>query len=172
MFRKGDWRLDLMTISTYHVHNVLKAYGRQLSRKKRLRRTKGVARVGSPGRAILSTKARQEAVIDRLTSHIVNGLIKKGLSERTGKKGVKDSESLKDRLQPAGRLMNRRDAIVSISEASREVQRAKEVIMSEPDIRLEKVRAIREEIEAGTYEIYYDKIAEYMLRFFMNEIVA
>ncbi len=68
--------------------------------------------------------------------------------------------------------MNRSGAIVSISEASREVQRAKEVIMSEPDIRLEKVCVIREEIEAGTYEIYYDKIAEYMLRFFMNEIVA
>jgi len=63
--------------------------------------------------------------------------------------------------------MNRRDAIVSISEASREVQRAKEVIMSEPDIRLEKVCAIRKEIEAGTYEIYYDKIAENMLRFFI-----
>ncbi len=68
--------------------------------------------------------------------------------------------------------MNRRGVIVSISEASREVQRVKEVIMSEPDIRLEKVRAIREEIEAGTYKIYYDKIAEYMLRFFMDEIVA
>jgi len=66
--------------------------------------------------------------------------------------------------------MNSRDAIVSISEASREVQRAKEVIMSEPDIRLEKVRAIREEIEAGTYEIYYNEIAENMLRFFIDEI--
>lgn len=85
-----------MTISTYHVHNVLKAYGRQLSRKKRLQRTKGVARVGNPGRVIFSTKARQEAVIDRLTSHIVNGLIKKGPHEGTG---IKDSESLKDRLQ-------------------------------------------------------------------------
>ncbi len=88
-----------MAISTYHVHNILKAYGRQLSRKKRLRRTKGVARVGSPGRAIFSTKARHEAVIDRLTSHIINRLVKKGPHEGTGKKGVKDSESLKDRLQ-------------------------------------------------------------------------
>lgn len=88
-----------MTISTYHVHNILKAYGKQLSRESRLRCTKGVVKAECPGRAIFSTKTRQKAVIDGLTSHIINRLVKKGPHEGTGKKGVKDSKFFKDRLQ-------------------------------------------------------------------------
>jgi len=81
-----------MIISTYHVHNVLKAYGKQLSRKSRLRRTKGVVKAESPGRAIFSTKTRQKAVIDRLISDIINGLIKKGPHGGMEKKAVKQVE--------------------------------------------------------------------------------
>jgi negative regulator of flagellin synthesis FlgM len=64
------------------------------------------------------------------------------------------------------------DDIVNLSEASKEVQKAREVIESEPDIRLEKVRAIQEETERGTYKIDYDKTAEKMLGYFIDEIVG
>ncbi|MBW1744506.1 MAG: flagellar biosynthesis anti-sigma factor FlgM [Deltaproteobacteria bacterium] len=37
-------------------------------------------------------------------------------------------------------------------------------------VRLEKVRALREEIERGAYQINYDKIAENMLCLFSNEV--
>ena len=61
---------------------------------------------------------------------------------------------------------------VNLSEPSKQVQRAKRAIDSEPDIRLEKVRAIREEIQKGDYKIDYDGIAENMLGFFMDEMSA
>jgi len=37
-------------------------------------------------------------------------------------------------------------------------------------VRLEKVRALREEIEMGAYRINYDQIAENMLCLFSNEM--
>ena len=60
--------------------------------------------------------------------------------------------------------------IVHLSDASKEVQKAKEVIESEPDIRLEKVRAIQEDIEKGAYEIDCGKTAEKMLGYFIDEM--
>lgn len=61
---------------------------------------------------------------------------------------------------------------VNLSEASKQVQRAKRVIDSEPDIRFEKVRVIREEIQRGDYRIDYDRIAENMLGVFLDEMSA
>lgn len=63
------------------------------------------------------------------------------------------------------------DAIVNLSEASKEIQKAREVIESEPDIRWEKVRVIQEEIERGDYEVDVEKTAEKMLGYFIDEMV-
>jgi negative regulator of flagellin synthesis FlgM len=63
------------------------------------------------------------------------------------------------------------DAVVNLSEASKEVQRAREVIESEPDVRLEKVRAVQEEIERGVYEVDAEKTADKMLGYFIEEMV-
>lgn len=62
------------------------------------------------------------------------------------------------------------DAVVDLSEASKEVHKAREVIDSEPDVRLEKVRAIQQEIERGVYEVDAEKTAEKMLGYFIDEI--
>jgi flagellar biosynthesis anti-sigma factor FlgM len=61
---------------------------------------------------------------------------------------------------------------VNLSEASKQVQRAKRGIDAGPDIRLEKVRAIREEIQRGEYRIEYDRIAENLLGGFIDEMSA
>lgn len=37
-------------------------------------------------------------------------------------------------------------------------------------VRIEKVRALREEVERGAYRINYDRVAENMLCLFRNEI--
>ncbi|NVM22092.1 MAG: flagellar biosynthesis anti-sigma factor FlgM [Desulfobacterales bacterium] len=66
---------------------------------------------------------------------------------------------------------SKEDAIVSLSQTSKEVQQAKEVIQSEPDVRTEKIEAIKDEIEQGTFEIDYDKTAENMLKTFFDEII-
>ena len=66
---------------------------------------------------------------------------------------------------------SREDAIVNLSEASKEVQRAREVIESQPDVRLDKINAIQEEIEKGAYEVDVQKTAEKILGYYIDEKV-
>lgn len=63
------------------------------------------------------------------------------------------------------------DAIVNLSEASKEVQKAREVIESQPDVRLDMVNAIQEEIEKGAYEVNTEKTAEKILGYYIDEKV-
>ena len=58
------------------------------------------------------------------------------------------------------------DAVVNLSQRSKEIQMARKVMESEPDIRFEEVQAIKKKIKNGTYEIDYDKTAEKMLKTF------
>lgn len=147
-----------MTINTYHVYNVLRAYGKQLRQRRRLPCKKGVGEANRADRFDISARTRQKAVFDKVASHIIDKLTEKGPHECMEKKAFRQLEDERG---------NRPSVKKEDSESSREVQRAKEVIMSEPNIRSEKVRAIQEEVERGTYEIDYDKIAENMLGFFM-----
>jgi negative regulator of flagellin synthesis FlgM len=63
------------------------------------------------------------------------------------------------------------DTIVNLSEVSKEVQKAREVIESEPNVRLEKVRAIQEEIERGVYEVSAEETAYKILGYFIDEMI-
>jgi negative regulator of flagellin synthesis FlgM len=60
------------------------------------------------------------------------------------------------------------DAIVNLSQRAKEIQMARQAMESEPDIRSEKVQAIKKQIKNGTYEIDYDKTAEEMLKAFSD----
>jgi negative regulator of flagellin synthesis FlgM len=66
---------------------------------------------------------------------------------------------------------SQQDTVVKLSERSIDVRRAQEVIQSEPDIRSEKVQAIKDKIEKGTYEIDFDKTAEKMVKAFFDNLV-
>jgi negative regulator of flagellin synthesis FlgM len=63
------------------------------------------------------------------------------------------------------------DAVVNLSQMSKEVQLATKAMESEPDVRLEKVQAIKDRIENGTYEIDCGKTAEKMLKAYFDEII-
>jgi hypothetical protein len=67
-----------MNITTYHIHNVLRAYGKQLSRNKRLQHKKGDELLRRTDRISLSVQARRKAIIDRVTSDIINRIINDG----------------------------------------------------------------------------------------------
>ena len=60
------------------------------------------------------------------------------------------------------------DAIVNLSQRSKEIQMAKKAMESEPDVRSEQVQAIKKKIENGTYEIDYGKTAEKVLKAFSD----
>ena len=51
---------------------------------------------------------------------------------------------------------------VSISSISRDVKLAKKAIEELPDVREEKVRGLKDQIEQGTYNVSGEKIAEKM----------
>ncbi|MBW1770158.1 MAG: hypothetical protein JRF64_02845 [Deltaproteobacteria bacterium] len=66
-----------MTVTTYHIHNVLRAYSTQLGKGMRRRRKKGDARRKRLGCIDISARVRRKAVIDRVTSDIVDRIVLK-----------------------------------------------------------------------------------------------
>ncbi|MBW2319133.1 MAG: flagellar biosynthesis anti-sigma factor FlgM, partial [Deltaproteobacteria bacterium] len=54
--------------------------------------------------------------------------------------------------------------VVNLSQRSKEVLKAQQVIKSTTNVRAEKVQAIKERIGEGSYQIDHDKIAEKMLK--------
>ena len=67
-----------MTVSTYQVHNVLRAYGKQLSQSRRLPHKKGIEEPKRADRISISAQARRKAVIEKVTSDIINRIIHGG----------------------------------------------------------------------------------------------
>jgi negative regulator of flagellin synthesis FlgM len=63
------------------------------------------------------------------------------------------------------------DDRVSLSNESRELQAAKDAVANVPDVREEKVAALQQAIESGSYEINPGDIAEKMIGVMVNEIV-
>lgn len=71
-------------------------------------------------------------------------------------------ESKTDRIQ---------DDKVSLSDASKDMQTAKQAIASSPDIRLEKVNEIKQAVADGRYEVDAGKVAEKMISAIISEVI-
>ena len=67
-----------MSISTYQIHNILRAYGKHLSQSRRLLCSKGIAESKRADRISISAQARRKAVIDKVTSDIIERIIREG----------------------------------------------------------------------------------------------
>ena len=64
------------------------------------------------------------------------------------------------------------DDKVSLSDASRDMQTAKQAVSSSPDIRLEKVNEIKQAVADGRYEIDAGKVAEKMIGSIIDEVIG
>ena len=82
-----------MTITTYQIHNVLRAYGKQLSQSRRLPHNKGVGRPRRADRISISAQARRKAVIDKVTSDIINKIVHEGPGDAAEQEAFKQLES-------------------------------------------------------------------------------
>lgn len=60
---------------------------------------------------------------------------------------------------------------VQLSDRSREMAKASEVLASTPEIRQKKVAEIKERIDNNQYEVDEDKVAEKMIVDFLGELV-
>jgi len=61
---------------------------------------------------------------------------------------------------------------VSLSSAAKEVQQIKSTIEALPDVRTEKVAQLKDRIEAGTYNVSGEKIAEKMIGDSLLDIIV
>jgi flagellar biosynthesis anti-sigma factor FlgM len=61
---------------------------------------------------------------------------------------------------------------VDLSTKARDVQQIKNALVKLPDVREEKVQELKKEIEAGTYNVSGDKIAEKMVGESLLDIFA
>ena len=81
-----------MNITTYQVHNVLRAYGKQLSQNKRLTHNKGAGEQRHSDRISISVRARRKGIIDKVASDIVNRIIHDGPRDEMEQKAFKQLE--------------------------------------------------------------------------------
>jgi hypothetical protein len=63
-----------MTITSFHVQNILRTYARQLSRGQRLARNRAANQATQNDQVNISIEARRKQVIEKITSEIVSSI--------------------------------------------------------------------------------------------------
>jgi len=79
------------------------------------------------------------------------------------------TETSRANNQAQERVQNRGDR-VELSSTAREMKKVESVLNSTPDIRAEKVKALKEQIEAGTYQVDSKKVANAMLADLLKDL--
>ena len=83
---------------------------------------------------------------------------------------INDGQQLFDSQKSQEIKPESRDAIVNLSQASKDLQLASEAISSVPDVREDKVAEIRDQIESGTYSMDNEAVADKMVGSFIDEL--
>ena len=81
-----------MHISTYQVHNVLRAYGKQLSLSKRGARNKNVMPPNRSDSITISAEARRKVIIEKVTTDIVERIVRFGPQDVTEQEAFRELE--------------------------------------------------------------------------------
>lgn len=86
-----------MTITTYQIQNVLRTYGRQLSRRDTLSRVArlGTAEEAGGGRSPMSAEAKRQEVIGRITREIVTRIAQ---DPQSGRRAEGEEQSAFEKL--------------------------------------------------------------------------
>jgi flagellar biosynthesis anti-sigma factor FlgM len=100
------------------------------------------------------------------------GLFGHGMTKYVGETALNPLKQRNEKTFSQGNMLTelKPDTIVNFSDVSNHVQKAERDIDYDPDVRLEKVRAIRQEIQNGVYRVDYDKIADNLIGVFIDEI--
>jgi len=106
-------------------------------------------------------------VDDKIISYEINKYLPKSTPKETEKA---DEKQLPDQQKAEREDRPGQDTVVNISQASKEAQRINEIISSEPDVREDKVSALKDKIESGRYEIDHEGVAEKLVDAFIDEV--
>jgi hypothetical protein len=82
-----------MHISNYHVHNVLRAYGKQLTLDKKSMRYKNVIGQHQSDNITISAEARRKSVIEKVTADIVERIVHSGPRDVLEKEALEELEN-------------------------------------------------------------------------------
>ena len=107
----------------------------------------------------------------KIDDRILNYEIPKHLPKSAGSSTEKIDE-IDSTVQDKGDkgTTTQQDVIVNFSKASKEVQLAKEVLSSQPDIREERVAEIKAKIKSGTYKIDHEAVASKLVDDMLKDI--
>jgi negative regulator of flagellin synthesis FlgM len=105
---------------------------------------------------------------DKIMSYELTGNIGKlspGGTEKVEEEKLHPDKQVQEQKPPE------EDAVVHLSQASKEAQAVEELLGSLPDVRDDVVASIRSKIETGTYEVKYEAVADKMVDAFLNDLV-
>jgi len=107
----------------------------------------------------------------KIDDNILNYEISKYLPKSTPNAMEKIGEKpLSEEQKVEGGERSDQDTIVNLSEASKEVQKIREIILSEPDVREDKVADLKERIESGKYSIDHKAVADKLVNELIDEL--
>ena len=110
----------------------------------------------------------------KIDDKIISYEISRYIPESTPNANEKiEEKQLSDKQKVEGKNgsgQDTQDTIVNLSQASKEAQKIKEIISSEPDVREDKVSALKEKIESGRYRIDHKRVADKLVDAFIDEI--
>jgi negative regulator of flagellin synthesis FlgM len=89
------------------------------------------------------------------------------LNETTEKQGVAPAAGATETAETE----RPQDDRVSLSDASKDMQAAEDAVAATSDVRQEKVSAIKQAVESGTYDADPGKIADKMIGSIVNELI-
>jgi negative regulator of flagellin synthesis FlgM len=67
--------------------------------------------------------------------------------------------------------LSKGDTVVRLSQTSKDTQRIRDIVASQPEVREDKVASIREKIESGNYELDYKGIADKLVNAFIEDLI-
>jgi len=105
---------------------------------------------------------------DKLISYEVTGNARKlspGGANRPEKEMVSSDKSVSDRQPLEG------DAIVHLSQATREAKAIREFLDSLPDVRTDKISLLRDRIASGAYSLNYEGVAGKLVDAFLEDLL-
>lgn len=104
---------------------------------------------------------------DKIISYEIDKYIPKSTPNVTEKI---EGNQLSEEEKAEGKDRLDQDIVVHLSQASKEAQLINEIISSEPEVREDKVSALRESIKSGKYKIDNEAVADKLVDAFIDDI--
>ncbi len=82
-----------------------------------------------------------------------------------------EKEKLPEGQNVVGKNQSEQDTIVELSSSLKEAQLINKVSSSEPDIREDKVSALKEKVDSGNYQVDSKAVADKLVDAFIDDII-